>query len=131
MPKRASKRPREDAERDRPAEIPMTDLGWTEDGAERGDEAAGPGDIHAAGTPGGGTASGGLAGTNVGDGDPDNADLEDALGSGVRDTGGEDEDRPPYSGSAGGAVGGSAADKRARGGRHARCNEPGGLRPEG
>src|SRR5438445_7439139 len=107
MPKRASKRPREDAERDRPAEIPMTDLGWTEDGAERGDEAAGPGDIHAVGTPGGGTASGGLAGSNVGDGDPDNANLEDAMGSGIRDTSGEDEGGPPYAGEAGGAVGGT------------------------
>ena len=43
-----------------PVEIPMTDLGWSEDGEEKevGEEYV---DIHAAGTPGGGTASGGLA----------------------------------------------------------------------
>ena len=40
------------------------------------------GDRHAAGTPGGGTAAGGLAGTNRGTGDPANADLEGAMGSG-------------------------------------------------
>ena len=50
-----------------PREITMTDL---EAGQEdRG--AHGRADIHAAGTPGGGTAVGGLAGTNVGDGSPD------------------------------------------------------------
>jgi RNA polymerase-binding transcription factor DksA len=38
-------------------------------------------DVHAVGTPGGGTAVGGLAGTNIGDGDPYNADLEEAMGS--------------------------------------------------
>ena len=38
------------------------------------------GDVHAAGTAGGGTAEGGLAGTNIGEGDPNNADLEDATG---------------------------------------------------
>ena len=41
------------------------------------------GDRHAQGTPAGGTAFGGLAGSNVDAGDPDNADLEGALGSGV------------------------------------------------
>ena len=58
------------------------------------------GDIHAAGTAGGGTAEGGLAGTNVGEGDPDNADLEDAMGSGNHDVAIEkdDEDTVPYSG---------------------------------
>src|SRR5437016_5680054 len=101
---------------DRPAEIPMTDLGWPEDGEPRLDVPPHGGDSHAAGTPGGGAASGGLAGTNVGDGDPDNVDLEDALGSGIHDTSGEDADQPPYSGSAGGAVGGTPAGKRARGG---------------
>lgn len=40
------------------------------------------GDPHAAGTPGGGTSVGGLAGSTIGDGDPDDANLEDALGSG-------------------------------------------------
>src|SRR5262245_47610366 len=39
-------------------------------------------DVHAAGTAGGGTALGGLAGTNVGDGTPDDEPLENAMGSG-------------------------------------------------
>lgn len=47
------------------------------------------GDVHAAGTPGGGTAVGGLAGTNIGAGDPINADLETAMGSGNYDVGEE------------------------------------------
>lgn len=38
-------------------------------------------DVHAAGTAGGGTALGGLAGTNIGHGDPSIADLQDATGS--------------------------------------------------
>jgi len=42
-------------------------------------------DTHATGTPAGGTAVGGLAGTNTGEGDPANADLEDAMGSGQYD----------------------------------------------
>src|SRR5262249_10899419 len=113
MSKRRSKR---QGGGDKPVEIPMTDLGWSEEGAEP--EEAEAGDIHAAGTPGGGTASGGLAGTNAGDRDPANADLEDALGSGLHDTSGPEEvgGGPPYSGRAGGAVGGTPAQKRARGG---------------
>jgi hypothetical protein len=111
--KRKANRP----EDEHPAEISMTDLGWTEDVDERPQRSNGADDTHAAGTPGGGTASGGLAGTNVGDGDPDNVDLEDALGSGIRDTAGEDADAPAYGGEAGGAVGGSPARKRASGGQ--------------
>jgi hypothetical protein len=75
-------------------------------------------DIHAAGTPGGGTSMGGLGGTNIGDGSPDNADLEDALGSGIYDNEGAEDtgDEVPYAGPAGGAVGGSPANRRAEGG---------------
>jgi RNA polymerase-binding transcription factor DksA len=75
-------------------------------------------DSHAAGTAGGGTAVGGLAGTNVGRGDPDNADLEAALGSGSYDTAldGGDEGEG-YAGQAGGAVGGTPAGKRVTGGK--------------
>lgn len=71
-------------------------------------------DTHAAGTPGGGTAVGGLAGTT----DPE-ADLESALGSGRFDVAIEsnDEDGIAYAGRTGGAVGGTPAGKRARGGR--------------
>ena len=36
---------------------------------------------HAAGTPAGGLASGGLGGTNAGDGSPENAELDDAMGA--------------------------------------------------
>jgi RNA polymerase-binding protein DksA len=49
---------------------------------ESGDHAA---DTHAVGTPGGGDALGGLAGSNVGRGDPQVAELEDSMGSGTHD----------------------------------------------
>jgi RNA polymerase-binding transcription factor DksA len=80
------------------------------------------GDIHAVGTAGGGMAEGGLAGTNVGEGDPNNADLEGAMGSGNHDVDIEedDEDTIPYSGPSGGAVGGTPAGKRAVGGKKRR-----------
>ena len=75
-------------------------------------------DTHASGTAGGGTAVGGLAGTNVGRGDPDDADLEGATGTGQFDAkdANEDEDEP-RSGRAGGTVGGPPAGKRAAGGK--------------
>lgn len=83
-------------------------------------------DIHAVGTAGGGTAIGGLAGTNVGEGDPDDGDLEEAMGSGNYDQAREDdhEDTTSYSGPSGGAVGGAVADRRATGGKSG-----GGLAP--
>jgi len=75
-------------------------------------------DIHAAGTAGGGTAVGGLAGTTIGDGAPTGAGLEDAMGSGNFDAEEVDaEDNDAYAGITGGAVGGTPAGKRARGGR--------------
>jgi RNA polymerase-binding transcription factor DksA len=77
-------------------------------------------DVHAAGTPGGGTAVGGLAGTNVGGGSPDTANLEAALGTGTADAPNETsaEDQPEaLSGPSGGAVGGTPANKPARGDR--------------
>jgi RNA polymerase-binding transcription factor DksA len=79
-------------------------------------------DVHASGTAGGGTAEGGLAGTNVAEGNPDNADLEGAMGSGNHDVAIEedDEDGVPYSGPAGGAVGGTPVGKRAVGGKQRR-----------
>jgi RNA polymerase-binding transcription factor DksA len=85
-------------------------------------------DIHAAGTPGGGSAVGGLAGTNVGGGSPSNAKLEDAMGSGNFDVAPEvndEEDEPEaFAGPAGGAVGGTPANKRARGGQTAPKTTP-------
>ncbi|MFO0958356.1 MAG: TraR/DksA C4-type zinc finger protein [Isosphaeraceae bacterium] len=76
-------------------------------------------DVHAAGTAGGGTAIGGLAGTNIGEGDPDDGNLEDAMGSGHFDQQLDDdhEDTSTYSGPSGGAVGGAVADSRASGGK--------------
>jgi len=105
---------RQGRQKDRPREIPMTDLESMESGRE---ERTGDVDIHAAGTPGGGTAYGGLAGTNIGDGSPENADLEDALGSGIGDNDEEQEEpTEAYGSSEGSAVGGTPAGGRARGG---------------
>ena len=73
-------------------------------------------DVHAAGTPRGGTVQGGLAGTNVGGGSPNGARLEEARGR--RDAGDEpgDEEMPAaQSGRAGGTGGGRPANKGARG----------------
>jgi len=91
---------------------PFTDLEPEPDHADRDD-------IHAVGTPGGGTAVGGLAGTNIGEGEPDQANLEEAMGSGNFDQEIADDDDPTtaYSGPAGGAVGGTPAEKRAVGGK--------------
>jgi len=73
------------------------------------------GDVYAAGTAGGGTAVGGLAGSNQGNGEPVVAEVDDATGSGNFDI---DDDRvddhTPQSGFTGGAVGGTPARKRAK-----------------
>lgn len=86
------------------------------------DLGGGPDDTHAVGTPGGGSASGGLAGTNVGSGAPGGVHLERAMGSGTFDEESDadesEEDSPEaFSGRSGGAVGGTPANKRARGGK--------------
>lgn len=78
------------------------------------------GGIHAAGSMEGG-AAGGLAGTNTGDGEPDDAEIEDSLGSSESDRFEDDDQQgePPFAGragGAGGAVGGTPAEKRAKGG---------------
>lgn len=91
-------------------------------------------DKHAAGTPGGGSASGGLAGSNIGRGAPREAILENAMGGGRSgadaDSGDEDEDAPEaFSGRAGGAVGGTPANKRAKGGQSATPKETPNQRP--
>jgi DnaK suppressor protein len=73
------------------------------------------GDVHAAGTAGGGTSVGGLAGGTEGNGDPVVAELDEAAGSSFFDA--EDDradDRTPRSGPSGGAVGGTPAGKRAK-----------------
>jgi RNA polymerase-binding transcription factor DksA len=73
------------------------------------------GDVHAAGTAGGGTPIGGLAGGTEGGGDPMVAELDDATGSSYFDAEDDriDEDTP-RSGPSGGAVGGTPARKRAK-----------------
>ncbi|HEX4413450.1 MAG TPA: TraR/DksA C4-type zinc finger protein [Lacipirellulaceae bacterium] len=92
-----------------------------EDRLRRGDSLEFPiskvkrGDVFAAGTAGGGTAVGGLAGSNEGNGDPSVVEVDDATGSGNFDI---DDDRvddhTPQSGFRGGAVGGTPARKRAK-----------------
>ena len=77
-------------------------------------------DVHAAGTPGGGSAVGGLAGTTVGEGEPSGTHLEEEMGSGTFEPSTEASDRESqpeaFAGRSGGAVGGTPANKRARGG---------------
>jgi RNA polymerase-binding transcription factor DksA len=92
-----------------------------EDHLRRGDPLEFPpakvhrGDVFAAGTAGGGTAIGGLAGGNEGNGDPVVAELDEATGSSNFDaTDDRADDRTPQSGFTGGAVGGTPARKRAK-----------------
>jgi hypothetical protein len=82
-----------------------------------------PPDEEAVGTPGGGTEVGGLAGTTVGDGAPENVDLERFMGAGEEQVG---DEGPPYAGRSGGAVGGTPAEGRASGGRTGHGLAPGG-----
>jgi hypothetical protein len=79
---------------------------------ESSEESAGG--SNAAGTPGCGLASGGLAGTNAGDGSYDeDVEQEDAMSSGIFDHSGDKIDEAePESGRAGGAAGGTPAGKR-------------------
>jgi hypothetical protein len=85
-----------------------------------------PGDPHAAGTPAGGTEVGGLAGTNIDEGSPRNADLEEAMGTGTHPPEAED-DAAGFGGASGGAVGGTPAGKRTSGGRTHGGIKPGGV----
>jgi hypothetical protein len=112
--------------------VPLRRAGLRDDERDP-DEAPGPpgsatGGIHAAGTPSGGMAAGGLAGTNAGDGSIDDQEdeIEDALGGSDSDTTGEEEQGgPPYAGPSGGAVGGTPAEKRVRGGHQRHGISPG------
>lgn len=61
------------------------------------------GDPHAAGTPGGGAETGGLAGSNYGHGDPDLDELDRAAGGGTREKNPEPAGRMPRSGRGGGS----------------------------
>jgi hypothetical protein len=84
-------------------------------------------DRYAAGTPGGGTEYGGLAGSNFGDGDPEVPELNDAMANGIHEPEEveSEETVEAYGGPSGGAVGGTPAGKRVRGGQMARR----GLKP--
>jgi len=74
-------------------------------------------EVHAAGEAGGGTAVGGLAGSNAGHGDPSVSELQDAAANSNFDVA-EGRDvmhrEAPNSGRSGGAVGGTPARKRAK-----------------
>jgi hypothetical protein len=82
------------------------------------------GDRHAQGTPAGGTEVGGLGGTNIDEGSPQNADLEEVMSGDVEE---EAEDEGAYGGFSGGAVGGTPAGRRTSGGRTHRGLRPGGV----
>lgn len=84
---------------------------------ERGAAGSGAGDRHAAGAPMGGSAVGGLEGTNVGDGSPENANIDAAQGSDEFERRLDSDQEAAYAGKSGGAVGGTPANKRATGGR--------------
>lgn len=71
-------------------------------------------DIHASGTAGGGTAFGGLAGTNSGNGEPNESELQEAAGSGSAEALEGRDSTAAKGGAAGGAVGGTPANKRAK-----------------
>ncbi len=102
------------------AEIPFTDV-EPANRAERGVR-----DQYAAGEPGGGSALGGLAGSNAGYGDPEVGELRDAMARGDLDdeTIEPEEKLTPQGGTTGGAVGGTPARKRARGVENPRPSRP-------
>lgn len=87
-----------------------------------------PSGEEAAGTPGGGTEFGGLAGANIDDGDPVRAPIDRAMGSDARGDEGEQGDQA-YGGWSGGAVGGTPANARAEGGHQRHGISPGGVPP--
>src|SRR5688572_30528758 len=73
-------------------------------GQESGDSSR---DVGAIGTPGGGLAAGGLAGTNAPDGEPEEG-LESAMSWGFEDRAGDERQvDEPQAGPSGGAVGGT------------------------
>jgi hypothetical protein len=122
----ARKKPRNDKRPTRRKEIPPGATKRASDSDLRpGERPSKLGDRHAAGTPAGGTEVGGLAGTNIDDGDPANADLEEAMGSGIHEP--EAEGEAPYAGISGGAVGGTPAEGRSSGGHIKGGLTPGGV----
>jgi len=115
---------------DRPGPIPP---GATQRASDRDERPGGPpatplDDRYGAGTPGGGTELGGLAGTNSGEGDPEDEleALQAEDGSGIHPPEADEEDA--YAGFSGGAVGGTPAEDRATGGKTGGGLDPGGSR---
>lgn len=118
--------------RDRPAPARQADPPGATNRASDRDERPGRldhtplDDRHAAGTPGGGSAVGGLGGTNIGEGHPEDVpDLNERLGSGTDDRAPGEDGGPPYAGPSGGAVGGTPAEDRSTGGRTGHGIAPG------
>jgi hypothetical protein len=111
-----------------PPPIPpgATRKAWDRTGRPSGPPPSKLGDPRAAGTPAGGTEVGGLGGTNIDEGSPRNADLEEAMGASTAEP---EADQPAegYAGPAGGAVGGTPAGKRSSGGRTRGGIKPGGV----
>jgi len=107
--------------------------GATQRASDRTSRPGGPGhtkldDRHAAGTPGGATEVGGLGGSNVDAGDVED-EMAELAEAGAAGTTPEAEGGPPYSGISGGAVGGTPAEERSRGGRTGGGFRPGGDHP--
>ncbi|MFL5245576.1 MAG: hypothetical protein ACJ8FY_26065 [Gemmataceae bacterium] len=120
-------KPKTDKKTNRPKPVPPGATKQRSDADLRPGEPASPvGDRHAAGTPAGGTEVGGLAGTNIDEGSPRNADLEQAMATGSEAPEAA-EDQPPYAGQSGGAVGGTPAEGRAAGGNIKHGLSPGGV----
>jgi len=84
-------------------------------------------DRYAAGTPGGGSAVGGLGGTDINEGSPQNDNLAKHEGNGEEDTVPDLESEDAFAGPSGGAVGGTPAGKRSRGGTTHHGLRPGGV----
>jgi hypothetical protein len=94
---------RKDKEKTNPIPPGATKAAWDRDLRPGEPPDSTPSGKEAVGTPGGGTEVGGLAGTNLDDGDPELTNLDRAMGSDAR---GEDSDEggPPYADSSGGAI---------------------------
>jgi hypothetical protein len=112
------------ADRDRQAPKPQPRRAGLKYDERDPDEPGGPtgsagGDRHGVGQAMGGLSVGGLGGSNEGDGAANADEADEAFGSGLQDNVGKEENSPPFAGPSGGAVGGSPAEKRAKG-RHVR-----------
>jgi len=98
----------------------MTDMfsqrgtGMKDEFARRNSTRRGEADAHAVGTPGGGSAIGGLAGTNKGDGVPDIHELQEAMGTSSLDAARDEKntDATPVADRTGKAIEGTPVTRR-------------------